>query len=125
MRSDNHHSFHVSWDCIEIEQVQFLKLDVFVFDKRFQHGDRAAAFRKRWFLVTGDITKGLLFPFDKIHHRTGDGLLAFECSHTRAFAERHSALVEIGHLGCLNCFVATIVIEHQKALVCDNLVLVE
>jgi len=82
-------------------------------------------FRKRWFLVTGDITKGLLFPFDKIHHRAGDGLLAFECSHTRAFAERHSALVEFGHLGCLNGLIATLVIEHQKAFVRDNLVFVE
>jgi hypothetical protein len=38
---------------------------------------------------------------------------------------RHPALVNIGHLRCLHCFVAPVVVEHQKAFVGDDLVFIE
>ena len=75
--------------------------------------------------MAGDVPKGFLFPFNKVDHRAGDSLLAFECGHTWTFAKRHSALVDIGHLGRLDGFVAAIVVEHQKTLVCNNFVFVE
>ena len=75
--------------------------------------------------MTIDVTKNLFFPFYQVHHRAGDGLLAFECSHTWAFPEGHSALINIGHLRRLNRFVAAIVIEHQQTLVGDNFVFIE
>ena len=75
--------------------------------------------------MTSDVTKDLLFSFHKVDHRAGDGLLAFECSHARAFADGHSALVNIGHLRRFDGFVAALVIEHQETLVRDNFVFVE
>ena len=44
LRPDNHYRFHFGRNRIQVEKVQLLKLDVFVFDKRFQHRDRASAF---------------------------------------------------------------------------------
>ena len=125
MRPDDHHCIDIGRDCRLIEKVQLLKLDVFILDKRLQQRDWARGRRKRRLLVTRDVSQGLLFPFDKIDHRARDRLLAFECGDPRAFAERHPALVNIGHLRCLHCFVAPIVVEHQEAFIGDDLVFIE
>ena len=52
-------------------------------------------------------------------------MLAFERGHARAFAESRPTLIKIRHLGGLNRFVATIIIEDQQALVRNDLVFVE
>ena len=125
LRPHNHHCIYIGWDCRLIEKVQLLKLDVFILNKRLQQRDRARGCRKRRFLVTRDVSQGLLFPFQKVDHRAGDRLFAFECGDAGTFAHCHPTLVNIGHLRGLHCFVASVVVEHQKAFVRDDLVFIE
>ena len=110
MRPYDHDGFYVFWNRIHVEKVQLFELDIFVFDKGLQNGDRAT-FLEWWFLVTEDVAKDLLFSLDKIDHRTRDGLFAFECGYSGAFAKCHSALIDVSHLGGLDRLVASFVID--------------
>ena len=71
------------------------------------------------------VTERVLLAFDQIHHRGGNGLFAFERRHAWTLAQRHSALIDIGHFGGLHRFIAPTVIDHEQTFVADHLVFIE
>src|SRR4051812_14691942 len=81
LRAGDHQHFHLRRDTWYFEEVEFLELDVFVFDERFQRGDGAFA-AQRWFFVAEKVSDNVFLSFHDVDQRARDRLFALESGHT-------------------------------------------
>ena len=134
LRPDDRDRLNVRWNFRDLEQIQFLELDVLVFNHRFHQRKRTARarfgrhrrrqtrrrVRDRRLLVAEHIADDVLLSFHEIDHRARDRLLALERRDLRRLAEHRIALVDLRHLGCFHRLVAVVVIENDLALDIDH-----
>jgi hypothetical protein len=138
LRAVDQDGFQFGRDRPDLEEIQFLELDVFALDECLQHLDGAGGrlcrrlhrhgrrgLRDRGLLVAEHVTDRVLFAFDQLHQSAGHGLLAFERRDLGRLPEHGIPGIDLGHVGCFDRFVAALVIENEQFLTGDDFVFVE